>query len=46
MQRETVVLETVVKGRNVDGVDWKGRSMMECDGEAWNMMEGLEMVLE
>ena len=45
--------ETVVKDRNVDGVDgvrigvdWKGRSVMECDGKAWNMMEGPEMVLE
>ena len=41
--------ETVVKDRNVDGVDrvrngvgWKGRSMMECDGKVWNVMEGLE----
>ena len=53
VQRETVVPETVVKGGNIDGVDrvmngvdWKGRSVMECDGEAWNVMEGLEMVLE
>ena len=43
--------ETVVKDGNVDGVDgvrngvdWKGRSMMEC--EVWNVMEGLEMVPE
>ena len=41
--------ETVVKDGNVDGVDgvrngvgWKGRSMMECDGKVWNVMEGLE----
>ena len=45
--------ETVAKDRNVDGVDrvrngvdWKGRSMMECHGKAWNVMEGPEMVLE
>ena len=45
--------ETVVKDGNVDGVDgvrnrvdWKGRSVMECDGKAWNVMEGLGMVLE
>ena len=44
---------TVVKDGNVDGVDgvrngmdWKGRSVMEHDGKAWNVMEGLEMVLE
>ena len=43
--------ETVVKDGNVDGVDrvrnrvgWKGRSVMECDGKVWNMMEGPEMV--
>ena len=23
-------------------MDWKGRSVMECDGKAWNMMEGPE----
>ena len=47
------MLETVVKDENVDGVDrarnrmgWKGRSMMECAGKAWNVMEGPEMVLE
>ena len=45
--------ETVAKDRNVDrvdgvrnGVDWKGRSVMECDGKAWNMMESPEMVPE
>ena len=45
--------ETVVKDRNVDGVDgvrngvdWKGRSVMECDGKVWNVMEGPEMVPE
>ena len=37
---------TVVKDGNVDGVDWKGRSVMECDGKAWNVMEGPEMVPE
>ena len=38
------MLETVVKDRNVDGVDgvrngmvWKGRSMMERDGKAWKV---------
>ena len=43
----------VVKDGNVDGVDgvrnrmdWKGRSVMEHDGKAWNMMEGPEMVPE
>ena len=45
------MLETVVKDGNVDGVDgvgnrvgWKGRSMMECDGKVWNVMEGPETV--
>ena len=45
--------ETVVKDRSVDGVggvrngvDWKGRNLMECDGKAWNVMEGLERVPE
>ena len=43
--------EMVVKDRNVDrvdrvrnGVGWKGRSVMECDGKAWNVMEGPETV--
>ena len=47
------MLEMVVKNRNVDGVDgvrngvdWKGRSMLECDGKAWNVMEGPGMVSE
>ena len=38
-----VMPETVVKDRNVDGVDgvrngvgWKGRSLMECDGRSGN----------
>ena len=50
---ETVMPEMVAKDGNVDrvdgvrnGVGWKGRSVMECDGKAWNMMEGLEMVPE
>ena len=38
--------EMVVKDENVDGMDWKGRSVMEHDGRAWNLMEGLEMVPE
>ena len=45
--------ETVVKDGSVDGVggvrnrvDWKGRNLMECDGKAWNVMEGLERVPE
>ena len=50
MQRETVMPETVVKDGNVDGVrngvNWKGRSVMECDGKAWNVMGGPEMVPE
>ena len=53
VRRETVMPETVVKDGNVDGVDgvrngvnWKGRSMVECDGKAWNVMEGPEMVPE
>ena len=53
LRTEMVMLETVVKDGNVDGVDrvrnrvdWKGRSMMECDGKAWNVMEGPEMVPE
>ena len=53
VRRETAMPEMVVKDRNVDGVDgvrnrmdWKGRSMMERDGKAWNMMEGPEMVSE
>ena len=40
----------VVKDGSVDGVggvrngvDW---NLMECDGKAWNMMEGPERVLE
>ena len=41
-----VMLEMVVKDGNVDGVGWKGRSMMECAGKAWNVMEGPETVLE
>ena len=48
-----VMPEMVVKDGSVDGVDgvrngvdWKGRNMMECDGKAWNVMEGLEMVPE
>ena len=51
--RETVMPETVVKDGSVDGVDgvrngvdWKGRNVMECDGKAWNVMEGPEMVPE
>ena len=47
------MLGTVVKDGNVDrvdrvrnGMDWKGRSVMERDGKAWNMMEGPEMVPE
>ena len=38
LRRETVMPETVVKDGNVDrgggvknGVNWKGRSVMECD---------------
>ena len=53
LRRETVMPETVVKDRNVDGgdgvrngVNWKGRSMMECGGKAWNVMEGPGMVPE
>ena len=40
--------EMVVKDRNVDRVDGvrNGRSVMECDGKAWNVMEGPEMVPE
>ena len=38
--------ETVVRDGNVDGVGWKGRSMMECDGKVWNVMEGPEIVPE
>ena len=38
--------ETVVKDGNVDRVGWKGKSMMECDGKVWNVMEGPEMVPE
>ena len=45
--------ETVVRDGNVDrvdgvrnGVGWKGRSVMECDGKVWNVMEGPEMVPE
>ena len=43
LRRETVMPETVVKDRNVDGgdgvrngVNWKGRSVMECDGRSGN----------
>ena len=52
-RRETVMLETVVKDGSVDGVgrvrngvDWKGRNLIECDGKAWNVMEGPERVPE
>ena len=45
--------ETVVKDRSVDGVggvrngvDWKGRDLMEGDGKAWNVTEGPERVPE
>ena len=45
--------ETVVKDGSVDrvrgvgnGVDWKGRNLIECDGKAWNVMEGPERVPE
>ena len=45
--------ETVVKDGSVDGVggvrngvDWKGRNLMECDGKAWNVIEGPERVPE
>ena len=47
------MLETVVKDRSVDGVGgvrngvgWKGRNLMECDGKAWNVVEGPERVPE
>ena len=38
--------ETVVKDGSVDGVGWKGRNLIECDGKAWNVMEGPERVPE
>ena len=45
--------ETVVKDGSVDGmggvrngVDWKGRNLMEGDGKAWKVMEGPERVPE
>ena len=53
LRRETVMPETVVKDGNVDGgdgvrneVNWKGRSVMECGGKAWNVKEGPGMVPE
>ena len=45
---ETVVQDGSVDGMGGvrDGVDWKGRNLMEGDGKAWKVMEGPERVLE
>ena len=52
-RRITVKPETVVKDGSVDGVggvrngvDWKGRNLIEGDGKAWNVTEGPERVPE